>query len=180
MVELGGGLSALTNVGLSAPTRSRVSCPTCVVFSFLPEDASPCLMVVDQSGSEGYANLSVPVSSDPASASGSPSVALPVISSPSSTLSRSIAINSSSKEQLLGHSRRMQGYNKQQAVPRGHKSKEELLKSRQKVTVEEKKSAKNLFAAPGKKYANIAIAPSASSNRAWEKVLEFWNGLPLE
>jgi hypothetical protein len=31
-------------------------------------------------------------------------------------------------------------------VPGGHKSKEELLKSRQKVTVEEKKFAKNLSA----------------------------------
>jgi hypothetical protein len=122
---------------------------------------------------EGYANLLGLVSSDPASASGSPSVVLLVISSPSSALSGSTAINFSSKEQLLGQSRRTQGYNKQQAVPGGHKSKEELLKSRQKVTVVEKKFAKNLSAAPGKKYANTAIAPSALSDRAREKVLEF-------
>jgi len=53
--------------------------------------------------------------------------------------------------------------------------------SRQKVKVEEKKSAKNLFAAPpGKKSANTATAPSALSDCAREKVLEFWDGLPVE
>jgi hypothetical protein len=40
--------------------------------------------------------------------------------------------------------------------------------------------AKNLSAAPGKKYANTVIASSALSDRAWEKVLVFWNGLPVE
>jgi hypothetical protein len=53
--------------------------------------------------------------------------------------------------------------------------------SRQKVKVEEKKSAKNLFVAPpGKKSANTAIAHSALSDRAREKVLEFWDRLPVE
>lgn len=53
--------------------------------------------------------------------------------------------------------------------------------SRQKVKVEEKKSAKNLSAAPpGKKSANTATAPSALSDRAREKVLEFWDRLPAE
>jgi hypothetical protein len=53
--------------------------------------------------------------------------------------------------------------------------------SRQKVKVEEKKSAKNLFAAlPGKKSANTATAPSALSHRAREMVLEFWDWLPIE
>jgi hypothetical protein len=51
-------------------------------FSFRPEDSSPCLMVVDQPGSERHANLLRLVTFDPAFASGSPSVALPVISSP--------------------------------------------------------------------------------------------------
>jgi len=56
-----------------------------------------------------------------------------------------------------------------------------LDQSRQKAKVEEKKSAKNLSAAPhGKKYANTATAPSALSDRAREKVLEFWDGLPVE
>jgi hypothetical protein len=53
--------------------------------------------------------------------------------------------------------------------------------SRQKVKVEEKKFAKNLSAAPpGKKSTNTATAPSALSDRAWEKVLEFWEWLPVE
>jgi hypothetical protein len=49
--------------------------------------------------------------------------------------------------------------------------------SRQKAKVEEKKSAKNLSAAPhGKKSANTATAPSALSNRARES---FGMGCPL-
>jgi hypothetical protein len=53
--------------------------------------------------------------------------------------------------------------------------------SRQKANVEEKKSAKNLLAAPpGKKSANTATTPFALSYRPREKVLEFWDGLPVE
>lgn len=70
------------------------------------------------------------------------------------------------------------------SVPRPTKSGAAVVapdQSRQKVKVEEKKSAKNLFAAPsGKKSVNIATAPSALSNRARGKVLEFWDGLPVE
>jgi hypothetical protein len=50
------------------------------------------------------------------SASTPPGVALPVFSSPSAC-SGSVANASSSKEQLLGQSRRTQGYNKQQDSP---------------------------------------------------------------
>jgi hypothetical protein len=96
--------SALTNSGLSVPTSAE--------FSFLPEDAGPCLMAVDQPGLEGFANLSGPVSSDPVSAFAPPGVALLVISSPCSAFSGCTANASSSKEQLLGQSRRTQGYNK--------------------------------------------------------------------
>jgi hypothetical protein len=113
-IDLGGGLSATTGARLSAPTSARLSAPTSsglsiltrAEFSFLSEDASPCLMAVDQPGSEGFANLSGPISSDPVSVSAPPGVVFPVFSSPCSAFSGSVANASSSKEQLLGQSRR--------------------------------------------------------------------------
>lgn len=58
MINLGGGLSAPTSARLSAPTSSGLSILTRAEFSFLSEDAGPCLMTVDQPSSEGFANLS--------------------------------------------------------------------------------------------------------------------------
>jgi len=89
-----------------------LSIPTSVEFSFLPEGTSSYLLAVDQPGSEGFTNLSGPVSFDPVYASALAGVALPVISSPCSAFSGCTANASSSKEQLLGQSRRTQGYNK--------------------------------------------------------------------
>jgi hypothetical protein len=68
-----------------------------------------------------------------------------------------------------------------QLLPDGSASKEVLLKSRQKVKGEEKKSAKNPSAAPlGKKFANTAITFSALSVRAREKAFEFGDRLAVE
>jgi len=75
------------------PTSSALSIPTSVEFSFLPEGTSSYLLAVDQPGSEGFTNLSGPVSFDPVYASALAGVALPVISSPCSAFSGSTAIS---------------------------------------------------------------------------------------